>query len=620
MFGPNDVDWLLNKLPLPTSVSTRLKKFWKDEDKPSRQKKLIVNSIKYSFIFKALFWAAMSVHLIFNYYVSVGTEDSFLPFGDGMTVEVVARNQPRRLEACLKSLEEADYGTDSVRLSIVVLSSGGIFSSYDEETLKVARNSLWTHGEKRVLQVHRSRVNSLGLLPDTFHQNHTLGETLYLSEDTVVSPRYYKWIREQRYTYGKVAAESQIAGVTIESILIPTEIDPGTLRTGKGKLSNAFAFDFLPEVSCFLPDAHVWREFGLWLDQHQSIWMSRPVVPKSFESQRGLMGSSKNHWTRWFSEFLQENNYFVVYPNLDDMQAISLVGNPTLRRNKVILSSELGFANLVDRRTEFNFSPLKYFSVNGRSKSMESPHVELEAITKASTSSKVVLVSVGSEEESVMAGSWICSLAAMNEPNLPIFMITSVSGSLGASLAEAGSSSLHIFLRQKLQSREREMCATATTLLRLGNPVIFGDVHQVWNRLPQVPDVDDQKDYDVAVAVEPSGQAKGTFAMFMPTLRARLFMNHACTVHAKENSHRFQDTLATLLTEDVLRENRLTMKNLISEVRSVSSFLNDPSTADSGWQALSVIDDVPRLDGDTPLPKSLLRWDQRSGKCVEATS
>ncbi|KAJ8900763.1 hypothetical protein NDN08_000064 [Rhodosorus marinus] len=620
MFGPNDVDWLLNKLPLPTYVSTRLKKFWKDEDKPSWQKKLIVNSIKYSFIFKAVFWTAMSVHLFFNYFVSVGTEDTFLPFSDGMTVEVVARNQPRLLEACLKSLEEADYGIDRVRLSIVVLSSGGIFSYFDEETLKVVRDSLWTHGDKRILQIHQSRVNSLGLLPNAFHQNHTLGETLYLSEDTVVSPRYYKWIREQQHTYAKVAAESQIAGVTIESILIPTEIDTGTLRTGKGTLSNAFAFDFLPEVSCFLPDPHVWREFGLWLDQHQSIWMSRPVVPKSFESQRGLMGSNKNHWTRWFSEFLQENNYFVVYPNLEDMQAISLVGNPTLRRRKDILSSELGFVKLVDRRAVFNFSPLKYFSVRGQSKLMERPHVELEAIRKASTSSKAVLVSVGSEEESSMTGNWICSMSAMNEPNLPIFMITSVSASPSASSVEAGFSSLYVFKRKKLQSQEREMCATATTLLRLGTPVIFGDVHQVWNRLPHMADVDDQKAYDVAVAVEPSGQAKGTFAMFMPTLRTRLFMNNACTVHAQENSHRFQDTLTTLLTEDVLRENRLTVQNLISEVRSVSSFLNDPGTADSTWRALSVIDEVPSFDGDVPLPKSLLRWDQGSGKCLEATS
>lgn len=131
VFGDGQrLDRLLNRLPLPVWMTHRFRRLLKDEDKMSWQKQLLRGFIKYSFLLKVLFWMVMLVHLLLKYVLrfdatTLGDEAKLDP--GTVSIVVVTRNQPESLSACLKSLAEADYGNDQVRIPRMYLFGDDIF-------------------------------------------------------------------------------------------------------------------------------------------------------------------------------------------------------------------------------------------------------------------------------------------------------------------------------------------------------------------------------------------------------------------------------------------------------------------------------------------------------------
>jgi len=208
---------------------------------------------------------------------------------------VIGYNRIPGMLRLLKSLNEADYGTDKVTLIISLDNCG-----YDAVE-KAARAFEWLHGEKRVRafpkrQGLRKHILSCGDFLNEFEAIAVLEDDLY------VAPDFYNFMKQSVAMY---KCDENIAGISLYSHKINTNV----------------RMPFMPQPSqydvFFMQFAQSWGQ--IWLREQWYAFMewyisydSEDLNADNFPDNIAMWPSSS--WLKYHIKYCVDMNKFFVYP------------------------------------------------------------------------------------------------------------------------------------------------------------------------------------------------------------------------------------------------------------------------------------------------------------------
>jgi len=437
------MEWWISRLPLPGWVTARIRRLFKDEDKPSWQKQLLRNTIKFSFIFKILFSTLMFTHLALRY--GYGSSEEDISVGDNVfSIVVITRNEPKMLQRCLDSLDAADYGGDKVDLSVWVLSKLGLFTSFDRTTLSIVNHFKWKHGEKDIKTMGQTLSESSGLWPNAFTAVANESNLLFVQDSAVFSPMYYRWFREMHKNYALEPERSRVAGVALENIVLPKRDGRRWNMRAVESESDAFAYSFLPDVAAFAPDLNIWKEFGQWLQLQQTAWFSHPVITEVDDLSRAVKGgTSEYHWSLWYSQFLHEYKMYIVYPNLNNGEKALVIRDKLYSgdaASNVLRKKMTAESMMVDANVKVQPSAkLLYLSVDGSETAIPwTGALHSHALRSQDSQGRVAFMATCADGGELHAANWLCNVRNLELEDAEIFVFGGKKSELVDKVAHSG--------------------------------------------------------------------------------------------------------------------------------------------------------------------------------------
>ncbi|CAL9203281.1 unnamed protein product [Musa hybrid cultivar] len=235
-----------------------------------------------------------------------------------ITVNIITQNRAASLQRLLRSLQNAYYLGDEVRLSF------NMDSKVDEETLKVVGSFQWAQGPKFI----RRRIIQGGLIravSESWYPSSDDEFGLLLEDDIEVSPYYYLWIKYALLAYHY---DPQVSLPELSSISLYT---PRLVEVVKERPKwNATEFfknihpntPYLHQLPCswgavFFP--RQWREFYAYMNaRFTEDAKQNPVqIPKS--RTNGWQAS----WKKFLIDMMYLRGYVSLYPNFPNQASFS---------------------------------------------------------------------------------------------------------------------------------------------------------------------------------------------------------------------------------------------------------------------------------------------------------
>ncbi|CAL9063535.1 unnamed protein product [Musa banksii] len=235
-----------------------------------------------------------------------------------ITVNIITQNRASSLQRLLRSLQQAHYLGDEVRLSF------NMDSKVDEETLKVVGSFRWAQGPKLM----RRRIIQGGLIravSESWYPSDDDEFGLLLEDDIEVSPYYYLWIKYALLAYHY---DPQVSLPELSSISLYT---PRLVEVVKERPKwNATEFfkrihpntPYLHQLPCswgalFFPKH--WREFYAYMNaRFTDDAKNNPVqIPKS--RTNGWQAS----WKKFLIDMMYLRGYVSLYPNFPSQASFS---------------------------------------------------------------------------------------------------------------------------------------------------------------------------------------------------------------------------------------------------------------------------------------------------------
>lgn len=211
------------------------------------------------------------------------------------SILAIGYNRVDSMERLLNSLEQADYGDDSVTLIISIDNSG------KSDVEDYAKKFNWTHGEKEI-KVYKSR---LGL------KKHILTCGCYLKDydamavfedDIVVSPAFYQFMKQAVKMYKN---DDNVAGISLYTNLWN---------------SNA-GYPFIPQPSqydtYFMQLAQSWGQVWLkkqWFEFYNWYLQNSETIKEQDNIPQNVTGWSGKSWLKYHIKYCIDNNKYFVYP------------------------------------------------------------------------------------------------------------------------------------------------------------------------------------------------------------------------------------------------------------------------------------------------------------------
>lgn len=272
----------------------------------------------------------------------------------------------RALSLLVSSLAQAHYDNEPVALSLVLAPEANA-TAYEARYVQCTE-FVWPHGEKTLHNATTGGLFELGVSSWSPARGDT-EKVLIIDASRALPfvPQFYRYLKSVRRRYMHSAAD--IAGFTLEPVLMRRP--ESVLGRSTGGYTSAFVgegedgdevflYQNLPFVAAFSPvDSEVWRAFQRWFAAHRAEWFLWPTVvgakDKKDSAWGHYRGTSRAHWTLWFSRFCAEYNIYTVYPRSHRPEPLPPVGRasalPPLSRfsfegKKVETNEQISAANL----------------------------------------------------------------------------------------------------------------------------------------------------------------------------------------------------------------------------------------------------------------------------------
>ncbi|XP_073154103.1 uncharacterized protein [Henckelia pumila] len=235
-----------------------------------------------------------------------------------ISISIITQNRAASLTRLLKSLTDAFYTGDEVRISF------NVDSKVDEATLKLINSFEWPHGPKTL----RRRIVQGGLIravSESWYPSSDDDFGLLLEDDIEVSPYYYLWIK---YTLLAYHYDPQVSLPELSSISLYT---PKLVEVVKERPRwNATEFfkhihpntPYLHQLPCswgavFFPKQ--WREFYAYMNMRftEDAKQNPVQIPKS--RTNGWQAS----WKKFLIDMMYLRGYVSLYPNFPNQASFS---------------------------------------------------------------------------------------------------------------------------------------------------------------------------------------------------------------------------------------------------------------------------------------------------------
>lgn len=446
---------------------------------------------------------------------------------------------PKAFELLISSLISAQYDNDTVILDIIL-------SPESNRTAFNIRHSLceafiWPHGAKFVRNATTGGLFELGVSS----WNPTKGDPenvliIDASRATLFSPQFYRYLKSVRRRYQSTVAD--VAGFAVHPVLVrrPASVFEKltghyvSQEVGEGSAGDdVFLYQSLPFVPAFSPlNSDTWRAFQRWFAMHRGEWFLWPTVvgakDKADASWAEYRGTSRAHWSLWFSRFCAEYGIYVVYPRKGPIDPLS----PVRSTDAVPRLPRFDFVGReVKRKQEIGEENLKRVIELGRS---QGGSVSLTVVNSAFVET---------------AMSWICNVDAAGIRPPGVLWITTDEVAYGA-LRNVKDSQIVRMTEFKGGSASKgtsygtpgywllmlERTRLIRAILDRGVGVFLFETDQVWLRNP-IPFVKrlvhSGDEVDVVGTMDTRHEIGGNFLYLNPTLSTRRLWGEVCRRFAK---------------------------------------------------------------------------------------
>lgn len=211
-------------------------------------------------------------------------------------IVVIAFNREKPLKRLLKSLSNAQYPSENIKLHISI--DGSSVSTIIEE---VVNQFEWQHGEK-IVDVKKENLGLLKHVLECGQLTNIYGSIIVLEDDLMVSPGFYNYAHKANAFY---TDDSKIAGVSLYSY--PCEE------------SNFYPFYPIKDDSGvhFIQVASSWGQSwtkNQWADFKS--WITEYPLGKESLLPDYILKWGSNSWKKLFINYLIDTDRYFVFPNI----------------------------------------------------------------------------------------------------------------------------------------------------------------------------------------------------------------------------------------------------------------------------------------------------------------
>lgn len=231
-----------------------------------------------------------------------------------LRILVIVYNRAPSLLRLLKSLNEAEYFNDSVKLEVWIDRSAN--GSVDTATLTCAKDFVFRHGVYQVI-THPKHVGIFGQWLSTWRIWRNNSEiVVILEDDLTVSPYFYKFLK---LAHEKYDGNPNINGYALQSV----SIKHGTNSKGFIHGPRDDPVFLYPVIGTwgFSPNTKNWADFIDWFSVKYRERDFHPYVPgnvvtvwyKTFQQS----GKASEIWSIWHIYYAWQKQEYTLYTNFE---------------------------------------------------------------------------------------------------------------------------------------------------------------------------------------------------------------------------------------------------------------------------------------------------------------
>jgi hypothetical protein len=226
------------------------------------------------------------------------------------TIIVLAKSRVECLRDLLASIQQTDFGTDDILLTIRL-----DWSNDQDDVLKFAEDFNFLHGNKEVIVSHYAlglaRSWFLAWIPKSEHEH-----AIILEDDIILSSCWYQWLKGAWDAYG---TREELAGISLQrQTLIPHQVEETALDVSG---SEPFLFSLLGSIG-FSPNPIYWLQFIRWI-KNIDLDTFDVSTPGLITSQWWNSLDKRHMWTQHFILFSLRLNLFTLYANLPEGETLA---------------------------------------------------------------------------------------------------------------------------------------------------------------------------------------------------------------------------------------------------------------------------------------------------------
>lgn len=250
----------------------------------------------------------------------------------------------------LQDLTAADYASHKIGLDLVLAplpdarnSDGG------DVRVHLAAMHAWPHGHYSVR--HASSAGRFDMLLDAWTPARGDDSRVIIFDSATSNFTFpgANWFCALK-RHLKARQTVDVAGFALEPGKIRraaawddsfSDEDVGFPSQGVGD-EDAYAYQALTQATgaVFMPaSSEVWRAFQSWFGVHRGEWFLWPVVSAAKDKNdpvwNAFRGTTRAHWTSWFTRFCAEYELYTVYPRKSILQASSVADGDASGATKV---------------------------------------------------------------------------------------------------------------------------------------------------------------------------------------------------------------------------------------------------------------------------------------------
>lgn len=226
-----------------------------------------------------------------------------------------------KLLTLLTSLRDSRYNNDMINLYITLFPHATL-SSF-EVAYGLVETFQWPHGSKFVLNA--TVGGPYDGLVSAWQPGRGEPRTSIIIEALKAQPfdsAWYEYLRSAQLSYSH---RSNIAAFALQPAKLPT--GKSVPDVGAGQDQHVVLYEGTAGVfALVLASSDIWRAFQRWFVAQRADWFLWPVVvgakDKKDRSWEKFHGTTRAHWTLWFSRFSALHGLYTVYPRVQSLSVL----------------------------------------------------------------------------------------------------------------------------------------------------------------------------------------------------------------------------------------------------------------------------------------------------------